>query len=245
MYGILFIHWYVWVYYANISIGQLAWKLALHVPYNMTFTSNYSIIGYCMLGFIPVSAIVILPATLHWFLIESGQYNPYKLVYRITKFAHQHKIPVHRIAFTYSEDEVPSGLDLAKEKYGGKFTTEQVEDVKVFYGILKILFSFGAVFFLDFAALPMYALHTIPFYTGSDDLPAFNGTLVEDILLKGGLLSPLLIIVCSYSSVPVAAPPLHIPLRPWNAEKNGISNATNSPLFGGVIYHGYCSTHAA
>ena len=43
-------------------------------------------------------------------------------------------------------------LDLGKEKYGGPFTTEQVEDVKVFYGILKVLFSLGAAFFLDFAA---------------------------------------------------------------------------------------------
>jgi peptide/histidine transporter 3/4 len=170
----LFIHWYVWVYYLSILIGQLAWNLALHVPYNMAFNTYYNIIGYCMLGFIPVSALVILPATLclarcrrQWFLIEPGQYNPYKLVYRITKFARQHKVPVHRSAFTYCEDEVPTGLDLAKEKYGGPFTTEQVEDVKVFYGILKILFSFGTVFFMDFAAssvLPMYALHTTPFY---------------------------------------------------------------------------------
>ena len=202
----LFIHWYVWVYYLSIFIGQLAWNLALYVPYSMTFNSYYNIIGYCMLGFIPVSAFVILPATLclarrrrQWFLIEPGQYNPYKLVYRITKFARQHKVPMRRSAFTYCEDEVPAGLDLAKEKYGGEFTTEQVEDVKVFYGILKILFSFGAVFFMDFAAssvLPMYALHTTAFYTGSDYLPVFNGTLVEDILLKSGLLSPLLTVVC-------------------------------------------------
>ena len=44
------------------------------------------------------------------------------------------------------------GLDLGKKKYGGPFTTEQVEDVKAFYGILKVLFSFGVVFFLSFAA---------------------------------------------------------------------------------------------
>ena len=44
------------------------------------------------------------------------------------------------------------GLDLGKEKYGGPFTTEQVEDVKAFYGILKVLFSFGVVFFLGLAA---------------------------------------------------------------------------------------------
>ena len=66
---------------------------------------------------------------------------------------------MRRSAFTYCEDEIPTGLDLGKEKYGGPFSTEQVEDVKVFYGILKVLFSFGAMFFLDFAAssvLPIF-----------------------------------------------------------------------------------------
>ena len=77
----------------------------------------------------------------HWFLIDSARSNPYKLVYRVTKFARQHKVPIHRSAFTYCEDDIPSGLDLGKNKYGGPFTTEQVEDVKAFYGILKILFS--------------------------------------------------------------------------------------------------------
>ncbi len=51
----------------------------------------------------------------------------------------------HCVAFTYCEDEVPRGLGLGKEKYGGPFTMEQVEDVKTFYGILKVLFSFGII----------------------------------------------------------------------------------------------------
>ena len=62
-------------------------------------------------------------------------------MYRVTKFAYQHKVPVHRSAFTYCEDELPSGLDLGKSKYGGPFTTEEVEDVKAFYGILKVLLN--------------------------------------------------------------------------------------------------------
>jgi peptide/histidine transporter 3/4 len=39
-------------------------------------------------------------------------------------------------------------------------------------------------------------LSTLLHFTGSDDLPRFNGTLVEGILLKSGLLSPLLTVVC-------------------------------------------------
>ena len=140
----LFIHWYVWVHYVTIVIGQLSWSLADR--YNIGCTILASI-------YFSVVALLIISMCLarrrrNWFLIEPGRVNPYKLVYRVTKFAHQHKTPVRRSAFTYCEDEIPRGLDLGKEKYGGSFTTEQVEDVKVFYEILKVLFSFGAVFFL-------------------------------------------------------------------------------------------------
>ena len=84
-------------------------------------------------------------------LIDSAKVNPYRLVYEITKFARRHKTPLHRSAFTYWEEELPTGLDLGKDKYGGPFTTEQVEDVKAFYGILKFKNSlcFGASIFLE------------------------------------------------------------------------------------------------
>ena len=65
-----------------------------------------------------------------WFLLDIARLNPYKLVYKVTKFSCQHKVPIQRSAFTFCEDEIPSGLDLGKAKYGGPFTTEQVEDVK-------------------------------------------------------------------------------------------------------------------
>ena len=70
-------------------------------------------------------------------------------MYRVVKFAWHHKIPVRRSAFTYCEDEWPSRLDLGKQKYGGPFTVEQVEDVKAFLGILKVLFLIGPISILD------------------------------------------------------------------------------------------------
>ena len=76
-----------------------------------------------------------------WFLLEPPGANPYKLVYRVIKFACQHKVPPRRSAFTFCEDELPTRLDLGKHKFGGPFTTREVEDVKAFLGIIKILFS--------------------------------------------------------------------------------------------------------
>ena len=202
----LFIHWYVWTYYGSILVGHLTWYL-VSIDYGgfiIDYGGVFARSGYSLLALVILFVIVmtILPMTLYlvrrrrrWFLIEPGQYNPYKLVYRVTKFARQHKIPLRRSAFTYCEDEVPMGLDLGKEKYGGPFTTEQVEDVKVFYGILKVLFSLGAAFFLDFAAdsmLPLFTLH----------MEKRSSFLIEDrppILINNGLATPLLIVI----SIPV------------------------------------------
>ena len=130
----------------------------------------------------------------NWFIVDSARPNPYKLVYSVTKFSHQHKVPVHRSAFTFCEDEVPSGLDLGKDKYGGPFTTEQVEDVKAFYGILKVLFALSPVFVFNIAADPLlylYAAHGSQ-YNATLSGVGHNHEAIEHYFLQNGLLSPLL-----------------------------------------------------
>ena len=75
----------------------------------------------------------------HWLIDHRQNHHPLKTVYRVLKFAKQHKCPVNRSAFTYCEDEIPSRIDLGKSKYGGPFTTEEVEDVKTFFKILLVI----------------------------------------------------------------------------------------------------------
>ena len=100
-----------------------------------------------------------------WFFIEAGQQNPYKLVCKVINFARKHKHPLQRSAFTYSDNYMPSRLDFAKERYGGPFTTEQVENVKTFLRILVVLLSLGPVFMLEVPAsyfvFPLICLHTL------------------------------------------------------------------------------------
>ena len=64
-------------------------------------------------------------------------------------FAWKHKYPLQRSAFTYCDDEQPSRLDFAKERFGGPFTTEQVEDVKILLRIVLILLAIGPTFSMD------------------------------------------------------------------------------------------------
>ncbi len=100
---------------------------------------------------IPITFCV---AKRRWFVIDTGIGNPYKEVAGVVGFARRNKIPIQRSAFTFWEDDIPTGLDLGKDKYGGPFTTEQVENVKSFFGIVVLLFSIGPFFTADIAAAP-------------------------------------------------------------------------------------------
>ena len=141
-----------------------------------------------------------------WFLLDIARLNPYKLVYKVTKFSCQYKVPIQRSSFTFCEDEIPSGLDLGKAKYGGPFSTEQVEDVKAFYGILKVLLVMGPVFFLQVPEsymLGFYASHIK--WEGKPYQLALRGAFFEK-----GILSELLVAVCIPLYVLVIRPLLPI-----------------------------------
>ena len=55
----------------------------------------------------------------------------------------KNKYPRMRSAFTFWEDKPYTRIDLGKRKYGGPFTTEQVEDVKTFFRILLVIVTFS------------------------------------------------------------------------------------------------------
>ena len=59
-------------------------------------------------------------------------------IYKVLKYSWKHKIPEHRSAFTYWEEDIPCRIDLGKNKYGGPFTNEEVEDTKTFLRILPL-----------------------------------------------------------------------------------------------------------
>ena len=47
--------------------------------------------------------------------------NPFKLIYKVIKYAIYTKYPVQRSAFTYWKDNLSSRIDFRKNKYGGPF----------------------------------------------------------------------------------------------------------------------------
>ena len=142
----IFINWFVFTYNFGLALSQISWT-SYNIGHDIYVLPIPIVLTLILLGV----SLCIARKKHNWFLIESGSRNPYKLVYKVIKFAAQHKAPICRSAFTYCEDELPSRMDLGKEKYGGPFTTEQVEDVKAFLGILRVLLTLGPAFTVEVA----------------------------------------------------------------------------------------------
>ena len=165
---VLFIHWYVILSFGGPTLLTLGYSSFTSLCY--LAINNFFTVYIVFLGFFAFLVFVLLFASLcygwckryKWFLADPGSRNPYKLVYKVIRFACKHKYPLQRSAFTYCEDELPSRLDFAKEKYGGPFTLEEVENVKVFLGILCVLLSLGPLLSIEQSTsilLPLFSLH--------------------------------------------------------------------------------------
>ena len=143
----LFIHWLPFTQYIEVSIGQFVWSL--------TFVTKFISLGIFVLGWLLLTFVLpvsFCSAKSRWFVTDTGLGNPYREVAQVVGFARRHKVPIQHSAFTYWEDDIPTGQDLGKSKYGGPFTTEQVENVKAFFGIVYILLALGPFFTADLAA---------------------------------------------------------------------------------------------
>ena len=109
---------------------------------------------YQALSLFPVMCASVTFISFHlispkWLIIEPKSPQSLKNIYRVLKFAAKHKASLNRSALTYWEEDIPSRLDLGKSRYGGPFTTEQVEDVKTFFRMLAVSV---AIFFIVFAS---------------------------------------------------------------------------------------------
>ena len=104
-----------------------------HMQPEIFWTQVFSLVPVIAMSVICCSLFLLTPK---WLIIEPNCPQSLKIVYQVLKFAAKHKAPLNRSALTYWEEDVPSRMDLGKSRYGGPFTTEEVEDVKTFFKIL-------------------------------------------------------------------------------------------------------------
>ena len=155
-----FIHWYYWSIGMGVSLMTLPITtflsvgiftncsvIDIHIHKNKTSDEAYYIraplvMSVALLQIVmgSVSFIVLIRCKKH-LTIEPAGNNPFVTVYRVLKYSWKHKVPERRSAFTYWEEDIPHRIDLGKHKYGGPFTTEEVEDTKSFFRILLLLLS--------------------------------------------------------------------------------------------------------
>ena len=109
------------------------------IGFVLSCAPNYPIFGSLLISF-SLSMLMITYFLFNHLLVKepASSTNPFRLVYHVIKYAVENKYPRQRSAFTYYEDYLPSRIDFGKRKYGGPFTTEQVEDVKTLFRSLLI-----------------------------------------------------------------------------------------------------------
>ena len=167
----LFVHWVVWAHNLGGTITIMIYK-----PYECSVISNTAKIFILAFPFVIMMVIYILVLFIGclkrgWFDTELRQQNPYKLIAKVLLYAHKNKYPRFRSAFTHSDDKIYTRLDFAKERFGGPFTTEQVEDTKTFFKIIAVLLALGPVFVADvpssYIGFTTFGYHTSNVVIGS------------------------------------------------------------------------------
>ena len=148
---IAFIHWYYWsqsvgglvlfYVYEGVQVACMTLHKS-HYHNNITgvvTTRSTATLAVLLLAMLNTILVVIFCISKKHFYIERAGLNPFKTIYKVLKYSWKHKVPEHRSAFTYWEEDIPRRIDLGKNKYGGPFTNEEVEDTKTFLRILPLL----------------------------------------------------------------------------------------------------------
>ena len=134
-----FIAWFVFCLFTGSLISRFLYYVQWHCEIYSFSTSNNLQIGTLQAVVCTTFALILdFIFTKKWLIIEPNSPHSLKTMYQVLKFAAKHKAPLNRSAFTYWEEDIPSRIDLGKSKYGGPFTTEQVEDVKTILRLLVI-----------------------------------------------------------------------------------------------------------
>ena len=140
---IAFIHWYYWAqnvgsllcFYIFTALDMTLKLLTQNALDTYAIVAVISSLVVCKDG---ITIFLLLLKKKH-FYIERAGLNPFKNIYKVLNYSWKHKVPEHRSAFTYWEEDIPRRIDLGKNKYGGPFTNEEVEDTKTFLRIIPLL----------------------------------------------------------------------------------------------------------
>ncbi|XP_011409749.1 PREDICTED: solute carrier family 15 member 4-like [Amphimedon queenslandica] len=130
------VHWYFWV----SALAEIV-NISLH---SISIDNQHVTLGTLVVHCICTSIVLIACIGLRkWLDTTPLITNPIKLIIKVLRYACKNKYARNRSALTYWEEVTPSRIDLGKEKYGGPFSEEEVEDVKTSLRLLPLVFLSG------------------------------------------------------------------------------------------------------
>ena len=131
-----FIHWSVWGLYLGFTASYIAFVQ------NIIYFSLLIQLTACVV-FLFTSIALCLHILFHetYQIVQRSSKDPYKVAINVLIYAKNNKSPHRRSAFTFWEDEIPSRIDLAKTKYGGLYSIEEVEDTKTILQMIVIFLA--------------------------------------------------------------------------------------------------------
>ena len=193
-----YIAWFVWCIFIAFFLGQVLNLLKRFCLHETLYQTDFTIFWAFMLSF--CTALVLISnffLSKKWLIIEPKSPQSLKTIYRVLKFAAKHKAPLNRSALTYWEEDIPSRIDLGKSKYGGPFTTEQVEDVKTILRLMVICIPFSFLIFNLLFEIKGFEKPKINL-----DLPLCTAKANELLLFKISVYNILGIIVYEFAVYP-------------------------------------------
>ena len=126
-----YINWYTWTFFASETVVDMSQKCGKQFQFHFIFTLVPPV---CL-----TLAVLLILFFNKYLIIEPVTPNPLKLIFNVLQYAKKNKYPKQRSAFTYWDDKRYSRIDLGMNKYGGPFSTEEVENVKTFFRILVLI----------------------------------------------------------------------------------------------------------
>ena len=161
---------------------------------------QFFIVTYIASG-ITVSVVLITSYLFkQWLDTTPHIVNPAKLIGQVLNYARKNKYPRNRSALTYWEEDYPSRLDLGKEKYGGPFSVEQVEDVKTVLRLIPLSISIVGLFSASELTVNCFSIQKkTPQFISCFIL---NDSLYFSVVVVLILLYQLLIYPCFYKLIP-------------------------------------------
>ena len=166
-----FIHFYFWSTHAGslvsvyffLALAEYIFAQKCRSDNLLVYIQALLATGLQVVGLSVVLLILYSAGKKHLYIERTGN-NPFRNVWKVLKYAWNNTYPKRRSAFTYWEEDIPPRIDLGKAKYGGPFTTEEVEDVKTFFRLLVLIGSmFGYHVAGDGISMTQHlALYTCP-----------------------------------------------------------------------------------